>query len=157
MLTFNTINLRESILKSFMTFVIVIKLVLNMVKLCINISSLKFLLSIIMLRAILTTLTSITSQRYVRWSLHDVIMSSLAFQITSLTIVYSPVNSDTDPRKHQSSSSLTFVRGIHRWPVNFPRKGPVTRKMFSFCDVIMITKEVTKFPYCKQNESTPLH
>ena len=39
--------------------------------------------------------------------------------------------------KHQSSASLAFVRGIHRWPVNSPHKGPVTRKMFPFDDVIM--------------------
>ena len=30
-----------------------------------------------------------------------------------------------------------FFRGIHRGPVNSPHKGPVTRKMFSFDDVIM--------------------
>ena len=30
-----------------------------------------------------------------------------------------------------------FVRGIHRWPVNSPHKGPVIRKMFPFDDVIM--------------------
>ena len=35
------------------------------------------------------------------------------------------------------SASLAFVRGIHRWPVNSPHKGPVTRKMFPFNDVIM--------------------
>ena len=29
------------------------------------------------------------------------------------------------------------VRGIHRWPVNSPHKGPVTRKLFLFDDVIM--------------------
>ena len=29
------------------------------------------------------------------------------------------------------------VRGIHRWTVNSPHKGPVTRKMFLFDDVIM--------------------
>ena len=29
------------------------------------------------------------------------------------------------------------VRAIHRWPVNSPRKGPVTRKMLPFDDVIM--------------------
>ena len=40
-------------------------------------------------------------------------------------------------RKHQSSASQAFVRGIHRWPVNSPHKGPVTRKMFPFEDVIM--------------------
>ena len=31
-------------------------------------------------------------------------------------------------RKHQSVTSLAFVWGIHRWPVNSPHKGPVTRK-----------------------------
>ena len=31
-----------------------------------------------------------------------------------------------DQRKHQSSALLAFVRGIHRWPVNSPHKGPVT-------------------------------
>ena len=30
-----------------------------------------------------------------------------------------------------------FVRGIHRWPVNYPHKWPVTRKMLPFHDVIM--------------------
>ena len=41
-----------------------------------------------------------------------------------------------DQRKHQSSASLAFVRGIHRWPVHSPHKGPVTRKMFPFDDVM---------------------
>ena len=44
----------------------------------------------------------------------DVIMGAIGSQITSLTIVYSTVYSDTDQRKHQSSASLAFVRGIHR-------------------------------------------
>ena len=43
----------------------------------------------------------------------------------------------TDQGKHQSSTSLAFVQRIHRWPVNSPHKGTVTRKMFSFDDVIM--------------------
>ena len=68
---------------------------------------------------------------------NDVIMSLFASQITSLTIVYSTVYSDADQRKHQSAASLAFVRGIHRGPVNSPHKGPVTRKMFPFDDVIM--------------------
>ena len=52
---------------------------------------------------------------YVKYELHynDVIMGAIASQITSLTIVYSIVYSDTDQRKHQSSASLAFVRGIH--------------------------------------------
>ena len=65
-------------------------------------------------------------------------MSVIVSQITSLTIVYSSVYSGADQRKHQSSASLPFVRGIHRWPVNSPHKGPVTRKLFPFDDVIML-------------------
>ena len=68
----------------------------------------------------------------------DVIMSMMASQITGVTIVYSTECSGTGQRKHQSSASLAYVRGIHRWPVNSPHKGPVTRKMFPFDDVIMI-------------------
>ena len=68
---------------------------------------------------------------------NDVIMGAIASQITSPTIVYSIVYSDADQRKHQSSASLAFARGIHRGPVNFPHKWPVTRKMFPFDDVIM--------------------
>ena len=67
----------------------------------------------------------------------DVIMSAMASQITSLTIVCSTVYSVADQRKHRSSASLAFMRGIHRWPVNTPHKGPVTRKMVTFDDVIM--------------------
>ena len=49
----------------------------------------------------------------IRYHHNDVIMSPIAFQITSLTIVYSTVYSGTDERKHQSFASLAFVRGIH--------------------------------------------
>ena len=68
----------------------------------------------------------------------------MASQITSLTVVYSIVYSDADQGKHPSSASLASVRGIHRdrWitstaPVNSPHKGPVTRKMLPFDDLIM--------------------
>ena len=44
----------------------------------------------------------------------DVIMTTIASQITSLAVVYSTVYSDADQRKHQSSASLAFVWGIHR-------------------------------------------
>ena len=64
-------------------------------------------------------------------------MSAMASQITSLSIVYSSAYSDTDESKYQSSAPLAFARGIHGWPVNSPHKGPVTRKMFPFGDVIM--------------------
>ena len=80
------------------------------------------------------------------WIKHygDVIMGAIASQITSLTIVYSTVHLDADLRKRQSSASLAFVRGIHRWPVNSPHKWPVTRKMISFDDVIMNTKTLNQ-------------
>ena len=68
----------------------------------------------------------------------DVIMTMLASQITNLTVVYSIVYSGVNQRKHQSSASLAIVREIHRGPVNFPHKWPVTRKMFPFDDVIML-------------------
>ena len=64
-------------------------------------------------------------------------MTMLASQITSFTVVYSIVYSGVNQRKHQSSASLAFVWEIHRGPVNFPHKWPVTRKMFPFDDVIM--------------------
>ena len=64
-------------------------------------------------------------------------MSAMASQITGVSIVCTTVCSGADQRKHQSSGSLAFVRGIHRRPLNSPHKGPVTRKMFPFNDVIM--------------------
>ena len=64
---------------------------------------------------------------------NDVIMSAMASQITSHTIVYSIIYSGADQRRHQSSTSLAFVR----WPVNSPHKGTVRRKMFPFDDDIM--------------------
>ena len=41
----------------------------------------------------------------------DAIMSTIAYQITSLTIVCLTVYSGADQRKHQSSASLAFVTG----------------------------------------------
>ena len=75
----------------------------------------------------------------------DVIMSAMASQFASFMSVYSTVYSGADQRKHQSSASLAFVRGIHRWLMNSPRKGPVTRKMFPFDDVIMSWNMTTVF------------
>ena len=77
----------------------------------------------------------------------DVIMNTIASQITSLAIVFSTVYLDIDQRKHQSSASLAFVWGIHRGPVNSPHKWSVTRKMFPFDDVIMCTLVFDKFQY----------
>ena len=62
---------------------------------------------------------------------NDVIMGAIAPQITSLMVLYSTVYSDADQRKHQSSASLAFVRGIQRGSVNSLHKWPVTRNFFS--------------------------
>ena len=78
-----------------------------------------------------------STRRYTKMHYGDVIMGMIASQITSFTIVYSTVYSGANQRKHQSSASLAFVRGIHRGPVNSPHKWQVTRKMFPFDDVIM--------------------
>ena len=59
-----------------------------------------------------------------------VLISLIVCQITSLPIVYSIVYSDADQRKHQSSASLAFVRGIHREPVNSRTKGQYRGKCF---------------------------
>ena len=67
----------------------------------------------------------------------DVTRSAMASQITGVSIVNSTVYSGADQSKHQSSASLAFVWGIHRGPVKSPHKGPVTRKMFPFDDVII--------------------
>ena len=75
----------------------------------------------------------------------DVIMDTMASQITSLTIVYSTVYWGADQRKYQSSASLAFVRG----PVNSPHKWPVTRKMFPFDDVIGGSDAVPLFCYIR--------
>ena len=73
------------------------------------------------------------------WHYSAVIMGAMASQITGVSSVYSTAYSGVDQRKHQSSSSLAFVRVIHRWPVNSRHKGPVTRRMLPFDDVIIRT------------------
>ena len=64
-------------------------------------------------------------------------MSAMVSQIAGVSIICSTVCWGADQRKHQSSASLAFVRGIRRSPVDSPHKGTVTRKMFPFVDVIM--------------------
>ena len=68
----------------------------------------------------------------------NVIMSTMAFQITCVAIVCSIVCSGTDKRKHQRSATLVFVREIHWWPLDCPHKGLVMLIMFPFGDGIMV-------------------
>ena len=58
----------------------------------------------------------------------DVIMITRAPQIHGVSSVCLTVNSGAGQSKHQSSASLAFVRGIHRWSGDSPHKGPVPRK-----------------------------
>ena len=77
----------------------------------------------------------------------DVIMNTIASQIPNLTIVYSIVFLGADQRKHQSSASLAFVRGIHRDRWISRTKGQLRGKMFPFDDVIMgseLTYDLTR-------------
>ena len=64
-------------------------------------------------------------------------MGAMASQITGISIVYLAVCSGADLRKHESSVSLAFVRGIHRSPLNSSHKGPVMQKIFLFDEVII--------------------
>ena len=79
------------------------------------------------------------SHRIRRWCYFNcvIFICPMASPITSLTVVYSTVHPDADQRKHQSSAPLAFVWG----PVNSPHKGPVTRKMYPFDDVIMLDRK----------------
>ena len=40
-------------------------------------------------------------------------------------------------KEHQRSSSLIFVKQIHRWPLNSPHKWPSIKKVFSFDEIII--------------------
>ena len=73
---------------------------------------------------------------------NDVILRAMASQITSVSIASSTVCSGADQRKHQSSTSLAFVREIHRGPINSPYKGLVMRKIFPGNGVIMNWKVI---------------
>ena len=59
------------------------------------------------------------------------IMSTMVSQITGVSIVYWTICSGPDQGNHQSYASLGFIKEIHRWSVNSPHKGPVTRKNVS--------------------------
>ena len=70
----------------------------------------------------------------------DVIMSMIASQITSLAVVYSMVYSGADQRKTSKLRVTGLCAGNSPGPVKSPHKGPVTRKMFPFDDVIMYVR-----------------
>ena len=61
----------------------------------------------------------------------------VASQITCVPIVCSFICSCAGQIKHRSFASLAFAREIHRWPMDSPNNGQVTRKMFPFDDITM--------------------
>ena len=90
--------------------------------------------------------------RFVETHYNGVIMGAMASLITSLTIVYLTVYSGTDERKHQSSASLAFVWGIHRWldsTSNIHEKpdGMFNRKLF-LCNIRKIFRWRHHYQHC---------
>ena len=67
----------------------------------------------------------------------DVVMGTMASQITSLMIVYSTVYSTADQRKHQSSALLAFFAGNSPWTGEFPAQRASNAENVSIYDVIM--------------------
>ena len=79
----------------------------------------------------------------------SIIMCAMAFQITGVSTACLPVCSGENQRKHQSSASLAFVKGNHRWPVVSRHKGPVTWNMFPLDDVMKYCRTVYCFVLCR--------
>ena len=90
---------------------------------------------VILVKLTCSYVSSTAAHIYVHYS--DALMNAMASQVTGVSIVCSAVYSGSDQREHQSSASLAFVMGIHRWQVDSHHKGSVTRKMFPSDDVII--------------------
>ena len=69
--------------------------------------------------------------RKAAWHYVNVIMSVMVSQIPHVSIVCPTIYSGADQRKHQSATSLAFVRENHWWLVDSPHKGPVMCKNVS--------------------------
>ena len=84
------------------------------------------------------------------WHYSDVIMSPMASQITGPTVVYSTFMFSCRWKKISKLCVTGLCGRIHRWPVNSPLKGPVTRKMFhlmtsswNFIDTLFLLTNVS--------------
>ena len=71
-------------------------------------------------------------------------MNAMWHKIPSLSTACLTTYEGPTSKKHQSPRYWPFVRVIHRWPVNSPHKGPVTRKKLPFYDVIMLSAAWTR-------------
>ena len=74
---------------------------------------------------------------------HNIFPYSMRNTPPAYRLFTQPFIQGANQRKHQSSASLAFVRGIHWSPVTSPHQGPVTRKTFPFDDGIMIYFDCT--------------
>ena len=81
-------------------------------------------------------------------------MTTMASQITSLTVVYSTFYSDADQRKHQSSASRAFVWGIHRDRWILRTKGQLRGKCFHLMTSSWFAKSSGKTSYRLMNTSS---
>ena len=88
----------------------------------------------------------------------DVIMSAMASQITIVSHFCSAVCPGADQRKHQSSASLAFVWGIHRWPEDSPHNGTATRKIFSirWRHHVYFMRHTGRYPWPSARRWTPV-
>ena len=66
------------------------------------------------------TIFSCSLRRSIMFHYNDVIMSAIAYQITSLTIVYSTVNSGADQRKHKKHRVTGLCAGNSPVTGEFP-------------------------------------
>ena len=76
-------------------------------------------------------------------------MSTMASQISSVLFVCSTICSCADQGKHQSSLATDLCKGNPPSPANSPHKGPVTRKMFPFDDIIIFMEYISQTVYEK--------
>ena len=80
----------------------------------------------------------------------DAMINAMASQINSVSTVCFAACSCIDQTKHLSPASLTFVRGIHQWPVTggFLSQKASDAEMFLFDDVIMRVSNMNTPPFC---------
>ena len=83
----------------------------------------------------------------------DVIMTTMASQITSLTVVYLTVFFRRISKKTSKLRVTGICVGNSPGPVNSPHRGPVTRKMFPFDDVITNSPVTGEFPAQKASNA----
>ena len=102
----------QVLLVIFPLYIFILKLLLLQKVLCTTIFNRQSLDSFSLQVNIL--LVNVVIRHFIAQHCDDVIMTTMASQITSLTIVYSIVYSGVNQRKHQSSASLAFVWGLHR-------------------------------------------